>query len=251
MSLIMVIGMGEAFMNKRLCLLADLDRHMRSDSCCTVSQYDTTGWEISMGAPPMKSSWRSFKQISKCSSPAPATTCSPLLVEVIWTRGSDLARRLRPSVSFFRSAGFFTFTAWRTTADTEYFITRMLWAVSDVVMVPVFSRYWSTPTRPQVLPAGMSFTRSTERPIMMMVRWMAFTYRSVFLPGTKLGPMMRHFWPVAILPENTRPKAKKRDWSAVGTILDTYIIRGPSASHFFMATAHSSSMGPSYKISVR
>ena len=36
-------GNGAAFMNKRLCLLGDLDKHIRSDSSLTVSLYDTTG----------------------------------------------------------------------------------------------------------------------------------------------------------------------------------------------------------------
>mmetsp|Transcript_6432 Transcript_6432/g.11499 ORF Transcript_6432/g.11499 Transcript_6432/m.11499 type:complete len:296 (+) Transcript_6432:584-1471(+) len=200
-------GMGLPFMKRRLCLLALLERHMRSLSSTCVSQQGTTGSEMMMGAPPIKSSVRSLRQISRWSSPAPAMTCSPLLVVVIWTRGSLLARRLRPSVSFLRSLACLTWTDWRTTGETEYFMTRMLWASAWVEMVPVLSRYWSTPTRPHVLPAGMSATRSTVRPIMMMVRWMLFSYRSFLPPGTKLGPMMRTFWPEAILPEKTRPKA--------------------------------------------
>mmetsp|Transcript_61817 Transcript_61817/g.108621 ORF Transcript_61817/g.108621 Transcript_61817/m.108621 type:complete len:236 (+) Transcript_61817:142-849(+) len=61
---------------------------------------------------------------------------------------------------------------------------------------------------------------------------------------------MRTFWPVPILPENTRPKAVKR-LSAPGIILETYIIRGaPSeVSQVRMAVAASSSRGPSYRVS--
>lgn len=55
-----------------LCLLGDLDMTMWSDIWFTVSLKETTGSEILISAPPMKSSCRSFKQISKCSSPAPA-----------------------------------------------------------------------------------------------------------------------------------------------------------------------------------
>lgn len=35
--------MGVAFINNRLCLLGDFDKHVRSDSSLTVSRYDTTG----------------------------------------------------------------------------------------------------------------------------------------------------------------------------------------------------------------
>ena len=48
---------------------------------------------------------------------------------------------------------------------------------------------------------------------------------------------MRTFWPVCTVPENTRPKAKKRPLSAVGIILDTYNMSGPLASHSRIALA--------------
>ena len=64
---------------RRLCLLADLER-TSGESCVTVSQYVTTGGVIVRGAPFMKSSWRSFKQISRCNSPHPAIICSPASV---------------------------------------------------------------------------------------------------------------------------------------------------------------------------
>merc|ERR1719357_1231299 len=62
--------------------------------------------------------------------------------------------------------------------------------------------------------------------------------------------MMRHLRPVAIFPEKTRPKAQKRPLSEVGTILEMYIMRGPLGLQVFMAMAASSSLGPSYNISV-
>jgi hypothetical protein len=43
--------------------------------------------------------------------------------------------------------------------------------------------------------------------------------------------------PVETVPENTRPKARKRPLSLVGIILDTYIISGPSGSHARMLLA--------------
>ena len=55
-----------------LCLFGDLDMTMWSDMVLTVSLKDTTGSEILISAPPMKSSCKSFRQISRCSSPAPA-----------------------------------------------------------------------------------------------------------------------------------------------------------------------------------
>ncbi len=55
-----------------LCLFGDLDMTMWSDIVLTVSLKDTTGSEILISAPPMKSSCKSFRQISRCSSPAPA-----------------------------------------------------------------------------------------------------------------------------------------------------------------------------------
>ena len=35
--------MAVAFINNRLCLLGDFDKHIRSDSSLTVSRYETTG----------------------------------------------------------------------------------------------------------------------------------------------------------------------------------------------------------------
>ena len=69
-------GIGLAFMNRRLCLLGDFERHTLSDSSLTVSRYETTGSETFSGMQAWSSS-RSFRQISRCSSPAPATMCSP------------------------------------------------------------------------------------------------------------------------------------------------------------------------------
>lgn len=70
-------GNGHAFMKRRLCLLGDLDRHIWLDSSVTVSRYDTTGSDFLIGMQAWSSS-KSFKQISRWSSPAPATMCSPL-----------------------------------------------------------------------------------------------------------------------------------------------------------------------------
>merc|ERR1719412_3592661 len=61
--------------------------------------------------------------------------------------------------------------------------------------------------------------------------------------------MILHFCPVATLPENTRPKAENLPLSDVGTILDTYIMKGASGSQFLMPTQATSSGGPSYSIS--
>merc|ERR1719379_1874729 len=106
----------------RLCLLGDLAMTVRDDSSVTVSRYDTTGSEITIGALFMKSSCRSLRQISMCSSPQPAMMCSPDSSMEQTTSGSDLERRLRPSTSLGRSFGFLAATATRTTGDTEYFM---------------------------------------------------------------------------------------------------------------------------------
>merc|ERR1719295_317290 len=45
----------------------------------------------------------------------------------------------------------------------------MLWADSKLEMVPVLTRYWSTPTRPQMLPQGTLAMGSTVRPIIKIV----------------------------------------------------------------------------------
>jgi len=50
-----------------------------------------------------------------------------------------------------------------------------------------------------------------------------------------------------MVPENTLPNAKNLDLSVVGTILLTYIIKGPLGSQFLIAVPHKSSIGPSYK----
>ena len=64
---------------------------------------------------------------------------------------------------------------------------------------------------------------------------MFFSYKSSFFPGVKLGPMILVFIPVPTVPENTRPKAKKRPLSEVGTILEMYIINSPLGSQALIA----------------
>jgi len=59
-----------------LCLFGDFDKTSIDEASDTVSLNDTTGSEI-INSIPVKSSLKSFKQISKCNSPAPATMCSP------------------------------------------------------------------------------------------------------------------------------------------------------------------------------
>mmetsp|Transcript_27288 Transcript_27288/g.37599 ORF Transcript_27288/g.37599 Transcript_27288/m.37599 type:complete len:245 (-) Transcript_27288:1545-2279(-) len=130
---------GMALQNRRLCLLADL-LSTSGDSAVTVSQYVTTGSEMVMGAPFMKSSCRSCRQISRCSSPQPAMMCSPASVTSQRTMGSDLDSFFRPSTSLGRSAEFFTATATRTTGDTANFMVLMQQAVSQLVMVPDLTR---------------------------------------------------------------------------------------------------------------
>ena len=82
---------------------------------------------------------RSFKQISKCNSPAPATMCSPDSEMKVNTQGSDLDRRLS-----------LTSTA---TCMIENFTTFMLWAVSEVVRVLDINKNWPTDHRCYRLPS--------------------------------------------------------------------------------------------------
>mmetsp|Transcript_8811 Transcript_8811/g.37259 ORF Transcript_8811/g.37259 Transcript_8811/m.37259 type:complete len:234 (-) Transcript_8811:1336-2037(-) len=176
---------GCAWKYRRLCLFGDLDMRV-SDEPLTDSRNETTGSEMRISAPPMKSSCRSLRQISRCSSPAPATMCSP--VSSIWhsTMGSDLDRRLRPSTSLGRSCEFLHSTATRTTGETENFIA--LSGCASVSASPVSVAFlemnWSRPTMATVLPEGTSSTASWRRPMQMTVRWMDLTYRSFFSPGT-------------------------------------------------------------------
>ena len=53
------------------------------------------------GAPWVRRACRSFRQISRCSSPAPAMMCSPVSSMEHCTIGSDLASRFSPA----RAAG--------------------------------------------------------------------------------------------------------------------------------------------------
>jgi len=53
--------------------------------------------------------------------------------------------------------------------------------------------------------------------------------------------MILTFYPVAIVPEKTLPKAKNLDLSVVGTILDTYINNGPFGSQALNEVAIASS----------
>merc|ERR1719150_1275506 len=112
---------------------------MMLDSSETVSLYDTTGSDFLRGMQAWSSS-KSFRQISRWSSPAPAMMCSPDSSIMHCTMGSDLARRFRPSTSLGSSDGFLGSTATHTTGDTENFMTFMLCASLKVVMVPVLTR---------------------------------------------------------------------------------------------------------------
>merc|ERR1719464_832341 len=124
----------------RLCLLGDFARQVCEESCCTVSRYETTGSETEKSHCAY-SSRKSLRQISTWSSPQPAMTCSPLSSVVQTTSGSDLDSFLRPSTSFGRSLPSLGFTATFTTGDTLYFMSAMLWASSNDVMVPDFRMY--------------------------------------------------------------------------------------------------------------
>merc|ERR1719505_290029 len=108
------------------------------DSSETVSLQDTTGSDFLRGMQAWSSS-KSFRQISRWSSPAPAMMCSPDSSIMHCTIGSDLASRLRPSTSLGRSAGFLGSTATRTTGDTLNFMTFMLCASFKVEMAPVLA----------------------------------------------------------------------------------------------------------------
>ncbi|KYM76579.1 hypothetical protein ALC53_13022, partial [Atta colombica] len=75
--------------------------------------------------------------------------CSPDSSMMHCTIGSDFAKQANnklswetyiPSTNFGKSAGFFGSTATRTTGDTENFITFMLCASLNVVMVPVLTK---------------------------------------------------------------------------------------------------------------
>mmetsp|Transcript_1738 Transcript_1738/g.6049 ORF Transcript_1738/g.6049 Transcript_1738/m.6049 type:complete len:330 (+) Transcript_1738:455-1444(+) len=179
-------SMARALKYRRLCLFGDLAMTMWSDRSVTVSRNDTTGSDTRISAPFMKSSCRSLRQISRWSSPAPATMCSP--VSSIWhtTMGSDLERRFRPSTSLGRSCACLHSTATRTTGDTENFIALMGNASVSFSeqMVAFFWMNWSRPTSATVLPHGTSSTASCLRPMHNTVRWMDLTYRSFFWPGT-------------------------------------------------------------------
>mmetsp|Transcript_12847 Transcript_12847/g.22665 ORF Transcript_12847/g.22665 Transcript_12847/m.22665 type:complete len:321 (+) Transcript_12847:1045-2007(+) len=213
---------GRAVRYRRLCLLGDLDMTVWSDCSITVSRNATTGSDTLISAPPMKSFCRSCRQISKCSSPAPAIMCSPVSSITHWTMGSERAKRFRPSTSLGRSQACLGSTATRTTGDTLNFIALRGCASSlpSLVRVAVLTMNWSRPTSATVFPQGTSSTASCLRPMHSTVRCTALMNRSFFSPGTKLGPMMRTFMPAATLPENTRPNAKKRPLSDDGIILE-------------------------------
>merc|ERR1719424_299770 len=158
---------GHALQKRRLCLLGDLESTVRDDSALTVSRYETTGSEMVMGAPFMKSSCRSLRQISMCSSPQPAMMCSPDSSMEHCTSGSGLGRSL----------GCLAATATRTTGETEYFMVMIGCAsvASASARVPDLTMYWSMPTTPHVLPAEHESTASVLRPIIRMVRWTFLT----------------------------------------------------------------------------
>ena len=125
----------------------------------------------------MKSSCRSLRQISRCSSPAPAMMCSPVSSIEHWTIGSDLASLLRPSTSLGRSEAILGSTATRTTGETENFIALIVCASSHFspVSVAFLVMNWSRPTIATVLPQGTSSTASWRRPMQSTVRWTVLT----------------------------------------------------------------------------
>jgi hypothetical protein len=80
--------------------------HSLYDSAVTVSLKVTIGSLLTIGHL-AKSSSKSFRQISTCNSPHPATIFYPFSSVVHTTNGSDLDNFLRPSISFGKSTAFF------------------------------------------------------------------------------------------------------------------------------------------------
>ncbi|KAI4323179.1 hypothetical protein L6164_022806 [Bauhinia variegata] len=103
----------------------------------TVSQKETMGGLVLISAPFMKSSCKSFKQISKCSSPAADMTYSPVSFIAQTTIGSDFAKPLRPSTSLERSDATLGSTATLTTGGTENFIALIVCASTSFSFVKV------------------------------------------------------------------------------------------------------------------
>src|SRR5690349_12186171 len=124
------------------------------DGVDTDSQNVTVGSATRMSQPLRKSSFRSFRHTSKCSSPQPAMMCSPVLLMNVCTSGSDFTSRRRPdktrvgqqidftnevqkkkvpALSLLRLRGSTTATARRTMGDTVIFMQWKLCAVVSVV----------------------------------------------------------------------------------------------------------------------
>ena len=89
-----------------MCLFGDLDIQTIFDVADTVSLYETIGSDL-ISSIPAKSFSKSFKQISTCNSPHPATTFYPDSSVVHKTNGSDFDNFFNPSTNFGKSPGFF------------------------------------------------------------------------------------------------------------------------------------------------
>lgn len=89
-----------------MCLFGDLDMQTMFEVADTVSLYETIGSDL-MSSIPAKSFSKSFKQISTCNSPHPATTFYPDSSVVHNTNGSDFDNFFNPSTNFGKSPGFF------------------------------------------------------------------------------------------------------------------------------------------------
>lgn len=94
---------------------------MWSERDVTVSRNDTIGGETIIFTPDIKSSYKSFKQISRCNCPAPETICSPVSSREHKTIGSDQDNLFKPSTNLGRSELSLHYTATQSTGETLNF----------------------------------------------------------------------------------------------------------------------------------
>eukprot|EP01085_Mycamoeba_gemmipara_P000449 Mycagemm_TRINITY_DN10331_c1_g2::TRINITY_DN10331_c1_g2_i1::g.449::m.449 type:complete len:177 gc:universal TRINITY_DN10331_c1_g2_i1:61-591(+) len=131
-----------------------------------VSRNENSGGDTT-NAIRAKRSLRSFRQRSKCNSPAAATMCSPESSTETVHRGSLCSSRLSPSASFALSSTLCGSTATRTIGAADMRNTEKVVQLGVSDKVAVFRMRFSTPVPeiPNTLPAGTSSMASSARPI--------------------------------------------------------------------------------------
>src|SRR3990167_969345 len=154
------------------------------ESATTVSQELTTGSLMMILHSPIYL-WRSFRQISRCNSPAPAMMYSPVLLSTVQTtKLSEEASCFIHWTNLGKSLALAGSTARFTTGATEKTMFLMVQEEGSVVNVPFLEMYLSRPRIAMIFTAQIFETVVGLGIMEQILEIETFSNKSTFLPGS-------------------------------------------------------------------